>query len=103
MGLIRFLLGTLVAAAAAYFFGGWALTESETQIGKMQLNAYNSPGAESPVPTQVLASGFSLLGTLWMMQRRLLGQSRVAALLALLLGAGGGVAALLLPERNDSR
>ena len=102
MALIRFLVGTLVAAAASYFFGGWALTASETQIGKMQLNAYNSPGAESPVPPQVLASGFSLLGTLWMAQRRLLGQSRFASLLALLLGVGGGIAALLLPERGDT-
>ncbi len=100
MALIRFLLGTLAAAAAAYFFGGWALTESENQIGKMQLNAYNSPGAESPVPPQVVASGFSLLGTLWMVQRRLLGQSLAGALVALLLGVGAGVAALILPERG---
>ncbi|MGL4647863.1 MAG: hypothetical protein ACRC1H_00540, partial [Caldilineaceae bacterium] len=86
MSFLRFLLGTLITGAAAYFFGGWALAQSETQIGKMQLNAYNSPGAESPVPPQVIGTGFTVLSSLWMVQRRLLRQSFVGAMLAMLLG-----------------
>lgn len=100
MSFFRFLFGTLIAGVAAYFYGGWALSQSEAQIGKMQLNAYNTPGAESPVPPQVLATGFSVLSTLWMVQRRLLRQTRTGSVLALLLGAGAGAAALLLPARN---
>jgi hypothetical protein len=102
MTVIRFLFGTLLAAVAAYFFGGWALTQSEQQIGKMQLNAYNTPGAESPVPPAVIAAGFSTVGTLWMVQRRLLGMRGPAALLALLAGSAAGIAALVLPTRNGT-
>jgi len=103
MSFIRFVVGVLLAAISAYLFGGWAQAESEQQIGKMQLNAYNTPGAESPVPPQVVASGAALLSSLWMAERRVLRLPGGVALLALLLGLGGGIAALLLPARDDRR
>jgi drug/metabolite transporter (DMT)-like permease len=61
----------------------------------MQLNAYNSPGAESPVPKEVLASAMGAVGILWFLQRRVLRNSTVPAGLALLLGGAAGVAAVI--------
>jgi hypothetical protein len=102
VGLIRFLIGAAIAGVAAYFFGGWALDESEQQIGKMQLNAYNSPGAESPIPRKVAGSAFALLGWVWFAQRRILRLPGFAAFMAMVVGIGGGLAALLLPAQDDA-
>lgn len=102
MRLIRFLMGALAATASTYFYGGWAQAESETQIGKMLLNAYNTPGAETPLTPQVIAAGFTVLGAVWSVQRKVLRLGRLGALVALLLGVAGGVAALVLPARTNN-
>ena len=56
MRTIRFLVGTTVVAVVTFFFAAWARRETEAQIGKMQLNAYNTPGADSPAaaPSSIL-------------------------------------------------
>jgi hypothetical protein len=102
MRLTKFLMGTLLAGLATLFFTGWARNEVEAQIGKMQLNAYNSPGAELPVPPTVLAAGAGLLTMLWLVLRRGLGLRFLAALMALSLGGVSGVATLLAlsPDQN---
>jgi hypothetical protein len=102
MRLTQFLLGTLLAGLATLFFTGWARNEIEAQIGMMQLNAYNSPGAELPVPPTVFAAGGGLLLMLWLALRKGLGMRILPALMALLLGGGGGVATLLAlsPDQN---
>ena len=101
MRVIRFLLGTMVAAVVTFFYAGWARRQAEAQIGKMQLNAYNTPGAESPVPPQVMASGISILGAVWWVQHRILRQHGGGAVFSLLLGAAVGVAALFVLSTDD--
>jgi hypothetical protein len=92
MALARFLIHTLLAAAATYLFAAWAKAQSDRQIGKMQDAVFNTPGAEAPVPPAVAAAAFSLLGTLWAIGRRLLGLGWGLTILGLLTGVVGGVA-----------
>lgn len=95
MNIFKFLLSVALAAIATFVYVTWARNKSEGQIGKMQLNAYNSPGAESPIPKEVMASAMGAIGMLWFLQRRVLRNSTVPAGLALVLGGAAGVAAVI--------
>lgn len=100
MKLIRFLFGTAIAAAVTYFFAGWARDETEAQIGKMQLSAYNTPGAEPPVSPQVSAAGFSALSATWWVLSKVLRMPAWQIATAILLGAVTGVATLFLTSTD---
>lgn len=93
--MFKFLFSVVLAAIATFVYVLWARNKSEGQIGKMQLNAYNSPGAESPVPKEVMASALGAIGMLWFLQRKVLRNSTVPASLALVLGGAAGVAAVI--------
>ncbi len=95
MGLLKFVLSTLLAAVVTFFYVTWARNKSETQIGRMALNSYNTPGAEAPVPPTVLGSALGAVGMVWFLQRRLLRNSTVPALLALVLGGAAGVGVVI--------
>ncbi len=101
MRTIRFLVGTTVVAVVTFFFAAWARRETEAQIGKMQLNAYNTPGADSPVPPQVMATGVSTLGAVWWVQHNILRQKGSGAVFSMLLGAAAGVATLFVVSTDD--
>lgn len=100
MKLIRFLFGTALATAVTFFFAGWARDESEAQLGKMQLSAYNTPGAEPPVPPHVTAAGFSVFGALWWALRTVLRMPAWQIVAAIILGAATGIAALFLTSTD---
>lgn len=95
MNIFKFLFSVALAAIVTFVYVIWARNKSEGQIGKMQLNAYNSPGAETPVPKEVMASAMGAVGMLWFLQRRLLRNSTIPAVLALVLGGAAGVAAVI--------
>jgi len=101
MGFFRFLLSTAVAAVGTYFYANWARRQSELQIGKMQMNAYNTPGAESPVTPQVFASGMGALSTVWFIQRRILRSGVATAVLGMLAGAAVGVGVLIYTSSDS--
>ncbi len=100
MNIIKFVFSVVLAAVATFGYVIWARKKSEGQIGKMQMNAYNSPGAESPVPKEVLASAMGAVGMVWFLQRRLLRNSTVPAALALVLGGAAGVAGVLYAAKS---
>jgi hypothetical protein len=95
------LLGTAVTGVVTFFYAAWARRETEAQIGKMQLNSYNTPGAETPVPPQVMATGVSTLGAVWWVQHNILRQKGSGAIFSMLLGAAAGVAALFVMSTDD--
>ncbi len=102
MALLKFIVSVLLAAAATFLYVTWARNKSETQIGRMQLNSYNTPGAETPVPPTVLGSALGAIGLVWFLQRRLMRNSTVPAVVALLLGGAAGVGAVIyLSEAKD--
>lgn len=87
---MRFLINTLLTALCVPIFLGWGKEQADAQITKMQEAAFNTPGAESPLPVAVAAAGFGLVVGHFLLGR-LLGVSRGGRLLSLLLaGATGG-------------
>lgn len=101
MNLLRFLLGALVTAITTFFYAAWARSESEAQIDKMQLDAYNTPGAQAPVPPHVFATGMTVLTGLWFVLARILRMPTMQRALAVLLGVAGGVAALFVFSTDE--
>lgn len=43
------------------FYMRWSFEQAETQIDKMQDAAFNTPGAEAPLPPNVLLAGFAIV------------------------------------------
>lgn len=102
MGFPRFVAGTVLAAGVTFVFANWAQSQTDGQINKMQLSAYNTPGAEAPIPPAVLAAGMSTLSTLWFVQRKILRQSWGGAGLGVVMGALMGLAALYAIPKDNS-
>ena len=103
MSFPRFIAGTALAGGVTYVFANWAQSQTDVQLNKMQLSAYNTPGSEAPIPPAVLTAGMSTLSALWFVQRKLLRQSWGGATLAVLMGAALGMAALFaLPKDNSA-
>ncbi len=67
---MRFLTSIALTAVIMVSFLRWASEQSERQIGKMQDAVFNSPGAESPVPPGVIATGIGLLVGQWIVVRK---------------------------------
>lgn len=101
MKLIRLIVATLLAAATTFFYAAWARTESDAQISRMQLDSYNTPGADSPVPPQVFAAGMSVLTALWFVLARILRVPTFERTVALLFGVVGGIAALFVLSTDE--
>lgn len=103
MPLIRFLFSTTLTAVVTFFYASWARAESEAQIGRMQLAAYNTPGVDSPVPRQVFTVGMSVLGVLWFVMGRVLRMRLGQRILSLLAGVAGGVALLFVMSTEEGQ
>jgi hypothetical protein len=75
----------------------WSAQQAEAQIDKMQRAVFNSPGAESPVPTPVVLAGVGLLGGFGLLTWAL-GVKGWVRVLALGVGAPVGVAIFALRQ-----
>lgn len=89
--MLSFLASTLIAALGVTAFLDWGGRQADRQIYRMQEAAFDTPGAEAPIPPVVVLGGLGLLlahfAVAW-----LLGVRRGPALLSLLLGSAlGGV------------
>jgi len=97
-------MGFLLSLACNILFNllflGWARRETDARIGKMQDAAFDTPGAQSPVPASVLAAGSVLAVGQWSLARSVWRLSGGQALAALFLGAlvAGCVGILQSPE-----
>ena len=79
----------------------WSKESTDVQIAKMQAAAFDSPGADAPVPPSVmLAGGGILLGHLAV--ARLLRLSAWQTLAALLAGSTIGAAIVTVLWRQDT-
>ena len=61
--MFRFIIHTLYLLMLLPVFLKWASQQAEQQIDKMQEAAFNTPGAESPVPPMVMLGGVALLAS----------------------------------------
>lgn len=96
--MIRLLLGILISAAAWFEFLGWAWGETEDQIDKMQDAAFETPGAEAPVPMAVFMAALSVIAGHFTVGR-LLRMRRWQTFLAMVAGAAAG--AFLFTKRVE--
>jgi hypothetical protein len=87
--MLRFLINTFLTGLAVAFFLKWGREQAESQVDKMQAAVHGTPGAEPPVPPEVLVAGVGLLGGHWLVARTL-GLNFAAAMLSLLAAIGAG-------------
>ncbi|MGB5051143.1 MAG: hypothetical protein WBO46_19510 [Caldilineaceae bacterium] len=88
-----FLFSLVCNVLIDWLFLGWARRETDTRLGKMQDAAFDTPGAQSPVPASVLAAAGALALGQWAVARSLWKLSGRQAVAGLILGAcvaGGG-------------
>jgi hypothetical protein len=88
--MIRLILSILISAVTWFQFLDWARGKTEGQINKMQEAAFNTPGADAPVPIAVLMAGVSVV-TAHFTVGRFLRLRRWQTLTSLMLGLGAGV------------
>lgn len=77
----------------------WAKGSADRQLEKIQQVAYDTPGAESPVPPQVILGSIGLIGGHFLLGRGIMKQKMSAVLLAFFLGCGIGLSTYLLSKR----
>ena len=87
--MLRFLINTFLTGLAVAFFLKWGREQAESQVDKMQAAVHGTPGAEPPVPPEVLVAGVGLLGGHWLVARTL-GLNFAAAMLSLVAAIGAG-------------
>jgi len=90
----RIMVSAALTALALPFYLHWADEQSELQLDKMQKAVHFTPGAESPLPTEVLA-GAAGLGVSHFAVGRLLRLGWFQAFLSLIIGVVLGVGAFL--------
>ncbi len=100
---MRFLTSIALTAVIMVSFLRWAREQSERQIGKMQDAVFNSPGAESPVPPGVIATGIGLLVGQWIVVRKVFRLKTWQTVVSLMVGGLLAAGALLrLSGRSTS-
>ncbi len=100
--MLKFILSLLYPAVLLPLFLRWGGQQVEGQMDKMQAAAFNTPGAEAPVPPQVLLGGGLLIVGHLFVARTLLQQKGWQAWFGLVLGSALGVMLYLRNQSQDS-
>lgn len=79
----------------------WGREQTEQQIDKMQEAAFNTPGAEAPIPGAVIAAGLGLVAGHFVIGRLIFRLRIWQSILSLLLGMAAGMALTLLRLTRD--
>lgn len=88
----RMMVSATLTALAVPFYLRWSSAQADLRLDKMQQAAHSTPGAESPVPPEVVA-GAAGLSVSHFAVGRLLGLRWWQAILSLLIGVALGVGA----------
>jgi len=86
----RFLISALYPTVLLPLYLNWARRQAEKQIDKMQDAAFNTPGAEAPIPPAVIVVGAAGLVGHVFLGRAVLKLSLGRTLLSLAAGAALG-------------
>lgn len=99
---MAFLFSLLANLLINHFFLAWAQKETGAAIGRMQDAAFDTPGAQSPLPAPVLVGGGALIAGELLLARWIGRLSGGRAVLALLLGGvvAGAIYGLGRSERS---
>jgi hypothetical protein len=99
--MIRLWTSSALLALLLPVLAAWGQEQTEQQIDKMQEAAFNTPGAEAPVPGTVLAAGAGLLVGHFVVGKLLLRLRIWQTILSLLLGLAAGTALTLVRLNAD--
>lgn len=95
---MRFMFNALLTGLLFPLFLRWAIEQADSQLKKMQDAAYDTPGAESPLPPPVLFGAAGLIGAHFLLGSGIMKQKLRVSLLALIVGTAAG--ALMHQIRN---
>jgi len=98
--MFRILLSAGISAASWFEYLTWAREQTEGQISKMQDSAFDTPGAEPPVPSSILVAAVSVVAGHFALTR-MLRMRRGQSVLSLILGVAVAVLLLLRPIRVE--
>lgn len=99
---MRFLASTLYISILLPFLLGWAKNETDHRMKKMQDAAYDTPGAESPLPPQVIIGSMGLIGGHFLFSSGIMKLKKRFTFLTLIVGGLIGVAMFLFAQRESN-
>jgi hypothetical protein len=99
--MLKFLLSLLYSTVSMPLFLGWAQQRIERQLDKMQDAVFNTPGAEAPVPPDVVLGGIGLVATHFAFGQKVLGLHGWQAFLSFGLGIVAGMV-IFLKQKGKS-
>lgn len=99
---MKFLFSIAFLAVLVPFYLIWGRRQAEAQIDKMQKDAFDTPGAEAPVPSTILLAGAALVGShfFWC---RLIGLRAWQAVGSLIVGVTIGISTFVWRLGRDAR
>lgn len=101
--MIRFLLSGVLAALLTPAFINWSQDQAEEQLDKMQEAAFDTPGAEAPLPPVVFGALAAFLVGHFLLARLIFRLGAWSSFFSLILGGLAGLGSIFIQtEENDS-
>lgn len=97
----QFLLSTLYPVLLLFRYLPWAQRRIDLQIEKMQEASFNTPGAEAPIPPEVVLGGLTLVAGHFLVGRGMLRMKWVPTVLSLFLGGLLGTVLFFSTRADD--
>lgn len=92
---MRFIVNTFIFSFLLSYLLRWAKQEADQRLEQMQDSAYDTPGAESPVPPQVVLGAMGLVGGHFVLGSSILKQQKRTTFLSFIIGSLVGVMVFL--------
>ena len=99
--MIKFLLSTLSTAALLPFFIRWGVGQTNKQLDKMQEDAFDTPGADSPITPPMLLGALGVVVSHFVAGRGLFRLRFWQSIASLLFGAAGAVVLFVLLVQSE--
>ena len=97
---MRFIASTIYMSILLPLLLSWAKNEADQRMGKMQDAAYDTPGAESPIPPQVIIGSMGLVGGHFLLGSGMLKQRKRVTLAAFFIGTLIGITTFIFSKRR---
>lgn len=87
--MVKFLLSTLLTTLLLPFFVRWGVDQTDKQLDKMQEDAFDTPGADSPITPPVVLGTLGMIVGHFVAGRGLFGLRFWQSIFSLFFGAAG--------------
>lgn len=99
--MIKFLLSTLSTAALLPFFIHWGVGQTNKQLDKMQEDAFDTPGADSPITPPMVLGALGVIVGHFVAGGGLFGLRFWQSIASLIFGTAGAVALFVAWFRSE--